>query len=159
MVQTRGCAALVLLVVLLGTASGALPLSQVASYQAGLSQHGAIAAGAPPPDDGHRDQGSARARTPKQMSETTTIERFSVRERRKLLVFLLHLSPKSYADQTLAAIRRKLGLDWSSIYFCVGVGVALGWVRRERIGRNIVVLLTPRGKAAIEELRKNRDAE
>jgi hypothetical protein len=87
-------------------------------------------------------------------ADSETVGSFSEAERRKMLAFLLHLTRRSYGDQTLAALHRKAGFDWTSIYFCVGAGVAFGWIRRERIGRSTVIILTPEGETAMDALRK-----
>lgn len=84
-------------------------------------------------------------------------ERFNAKERAKVAAFLQYLRRTPYSKRTLAAIHRGLGLDWTSIYFCIAGGLALGWIERQEVGRATVVSITKDGLGAISALLSDRD--
>ncbi len=82
---------------------------------------------------------------------------FNPQERAKLVSFLQYLRGVSFGERTLAAVGRGLRMDWASVYFCVGAGVAAGWVVRERVGRSIILSVSRQGVMAIPGLRPPMD--
>jgi hypothetical protein len=75
--------------------------------------------------------------------------RFNDHERRKILGFLQYLRVAPYSKRTLAAIRRGLSTDWTSLYFDIGASTALGWIEREKLGHYVIVTLTEHGLMAV----------
>ena len=75
--------------------------------------------------------------------------RFNEQEREKILRLLQYLRGATYNERTLAAIRRGLSTDWTSLYFAVGAAAALSWITRDRIGHYVMVGLTESGLSAI----------
>lgn len=82
---------------------------------------------------------------------------FNPQERVKLVSFLQYLRGVSFGERTLAAVGRGLRMDWASLYFCVGAGVAAGWVVRERVGRSIILSVSREGVMAIPGLKPRLD--
>ncbi len=81
--------------------------------------------------------------------EVAAWTKFNEQEQEKILRLLQYLRSAAFTERTLAAIRRGLSMDWTSVYFAVGAAAAVGWIDRERVGHYVIVGLTKSGLLAI----------